>query len=320
MIRIGQLFTVAYGDKRYENKSRLRKSRSGTPLVAAGGRNNGIIGRFAIPATKKHILTVTRTGAGSVGKAFYHGYPCEVNSDALVLTPRKTMLPDEMLWYARLITANRFRFSFGRKMTPSRLEAIEVPEPGEPPFTFPAPSLSANVDRIVEGMDRLSIGQEGGLKADLSLPSTVGQLFDVIYGNSYELCHLKLDPAGVNFVSHTARNNGISGRVARTEDEPFPVGNLTVALGGSVLESWVQFAPFYTGRDVAVLKPKAAMSVEEKLFCCVAIKLHRFRFSYGRQANTTLATLTIPALPAWVKDGQVEQARAQLVRELKNVG
>ncbi len=319
MTTVGNLFTVAYGDKQYENKSHLKKSAKGTPLVAAGGRNNGIVGRFEIPATKKHILAVIRTGAGSVGAAFYHGYPCEVSSDALVLTPKTKMSADEMLWYARLISFNRFRFSYGRKMTPSRLEAMPIPVPGESPLDFPAPRLRSVIDSISTEMEQLAIGPDPTEKADLSTSTTVGQLFDVEYGNSYELCHMKMDRAGVNFVSRTVRNNGVSGRVARTDDAPFPAGCLTVALGGSVLQTCVQFAPFYTGRDVAVLKPNVAMTIEEKLFCCMAIKLHKFRYSYGRQANSTLKTLVIPSLPAWVKRGLVNETKSQVIAEVSSV-
>ncbi len=317
MKKIGDLFSVEYGNKLYEDKSRLKKAMNGTPLVAAGGRNNGIVGRYAIPATMRHFITVIRTGAGSVGAAFYHGYPCEASSDALILSPLETMSADEMLWYARLITCHRFRFSFGRKMTPTRLKALEVPAPGERPLAFPAPSLAAMVDGISSAMERLAVGSNTGSRADLTKGRTVGELFEIEYGNSYELCYLKLDKNGVNFVARGAKNNGVSARVARTTDGPFPAGCLTVALSGSVLETFVQLAPFYTAYHVAVLKPKTEMTTEEKLFCCLAIRLHRFRYSYGRQANGTLSTLLIPPLPSWVQSGQLGDIKSQLVADLK---
>jgi hypothetical protein len=126
----------------------------------------------------------------------------------------------------------------------------------------------------------------------------VEDMFHVEYGSSYELNHLEEDPNGIAFVSRTSRNNGISGRVKHTGEDPTPRGCLTVALGGSVLETFYQEEATYQGRDVAVLIPKEKMSVEEMLWYATAIRQHQFRFNYGRQANRQLPGLLIPIFPA----------------------
>lgn len=124
---------------------------------------------------------------------------------------------------------------------------------------------------------------------------TVGDLFEIRSGNGFALGRLEqAEVGGVAFVSRTSRNNGVSGRVAVVDGvAPFPAGALTVALGGTVLEAFVQDEPFYSGHDIGVLCPKYAMSLEEKLFFAEAIRLHKFRYSYGRQANRTLAGLRL---------------------------
>jgi hypothetical protein len=132
----------------------------------------------------------------------------------------------------------------------------------------------------------------------------VNKLFEVKYGLNLELNRLTLDPNGVNFVSRTARNNGVSAKVRLLPDvTPLPAGLLTVAGGGSVLETFVQPEPFYSGRDLYYLKPKIDMSLEEKIYYCMCIRSNKYRFNYGRQANRTLKDLMIPArseLPNWV--------------------
>jgi hypothetical protein len=85
--------------------------------------------------------------------------------------------------------------------------------------------------------------------------------------------------------------------------EPLPAGCLTVAGGGSVLETFVQPQPFYSGRDLYYLTPLIDLSLEEKLFYCMTIRANKYRFNYGRQANRTLKDLLIPArteIPLWV--------------------
>ena len=130
-------------------------------------------------------------------------------------------------------------------------------------------------------------------------------IFDLHYGNSFELNNLKRTFVGVNFVSRTAKNNGISAKVKRIPDiDPFPAGLITVSLGGSVLETFVQPESFYTGYHIFCLTPKIEMSIEQKLYYCTCISANKYRYNYGRQANRSLKTLLIPALdsvPSFIK-------------------
>lgn len=129
-------------------------------------------------------------------------------------------------------------------------------------------------------------------------------VFTVEYGQSLELNRLTAAEDGVNFVSRTAKNNGVSSRVKIPEVvSPSPAGCLTVALGGTVLATFLQQEPFVCGRDVAVLTPKnPKMTTTERLWWCAVINRNAYRYSFGRQANTTLRTLRVPdELPSWLK-------------------
>lgn len=131
----------------------------------------------------------------------------------------------------------------------------------------------------------------------------VSKIFEVRYGVNLELNRLEWDPKGINFVSRTARNNGVSAKVKRLPSvKPLPAGCLTVAGGGSVLETFVQSEPFYSGRDLYYLTPRVELTLEEKLYYCMAIRANKYRFNYGRQANRTLKDLLIPdrsEIPKW---------------------
>lgn len=132
----------------------------------------------------------------------------------------------------------------------------------------------------------------------------VSDLFDVAYGHNLELNRLQKAAEGVNFISRTANNNGVSARViALPGIEPLAAGKLTVALGGSVLETFVQPEPFYTGFHIFCLTPLVEMTLPQKLYYCMCIRANKYRYNYGRQANRTLRDITVPALidiPDWV--------------------
>ena len=134
----------------------------------------------------------------------------------------------------------------------------------------------------------------------------VSDIFDVRYGVDLELINCEIaddnDPDYVNFVSRTAENNGVSARVKLIDGiEPQPAGTISCAAGGSVLSTFLQEKPYYSGRDLFVLTPKYEMTKKEKLFWCTAIKFNAYKYNYGRQANKTLADIILPdSLPKWV--------------------
>jgi len=121
----------------------------------------------------------------------------------------------------------------------------------------------------------------------------VDELFYLHQGNGFELYNMGQSAnSNISFVSRTAQANGVVGKVDQVDGiAPFPAGYITVALGGSVLSSFVQKAPFYTAFHIMVLEPKRDMTFQEKLFYCMCIQNNAYRYSYGRQANKTLKNI-----------------------------
>jgi len=137
----------------------------------------------------------------------------------------------------------------------------------------------------------------------------ISDLFVLHQGNGFELYNMSVsDTSNINFISRTAQNNGVVAKVCKDESkEPFPAGYITVALGGSVLSSFVQIRPFYTAYHIMVLEPKKEMSFNEKLFYCMCIQKNAYRYSYGRQANKTLKDIMVPEnVPQWVKESKIQ--------------
>jgi len=126
------------------------------------------------------------------------------------------------------------------------------------------------------------------------------KLFEIKYGNSFDLNILEecdeYSSDKVNYVSRTRENNGVSAFVHFKGDvEPFESGLISVAgSGNSVLESFIQNSPFYTGYHVFILRPLKAMSELEKLFYCYCIRQNQYKYNFGRQANKTLKDILVP--------------------------
>lgn len=130
--------------------------------------------------------------------------------------------------------------------------------------------------------------------------SKVSEIFKVSYGVNLELVNLDqcspLDMDAIYFVSRTENNNGVSAIVKRIVDiDPNPAHTLSVAGGGSVLSTFYQPLPYYSGRDLYVLSPLKPMVVTEMLFYAHCIRMNKYKYNYGRQANKTLKEILIPS-------------------------
>lgn len=128
-------------------------------------------------------------------------------------------------------------------------------------------------------------------------------LFNIRYGNSFELINLertsKSDSNSINYVSRTEKNNGISAIVKKNDEfTANPANTISVAVSGSVLSSFLQSEPYYTGFHIYVLSPIKEMTKVELLFYCNCIRANKYKYNYGRQANRTLKDILVPnALP-----------------------
>lgn len=149
---------------------------------------------------------------------------------------------------------------------------------------------------------------------------SVSDLFHIQYGNSLELIYLNKKEDGINFVSRTSKRNGVSAKVEQIAYlPPFHAGLITVAVGGSVLETFLQPKPFYTGFHVMVLTPRVKMSNATKLYYCQCIRQNQYKYSYGRQANSSLHDLKIPSLesvPDYVRTFSLQEYGTHLLQQI----
>jgi restriction endonuclease S subunit len=126
----------------------------------------------------------------------------------------------------------------------------------------------------------------------------ISELFDITYGTKLDFnkCTTCGKDEGVNYVSRSNKNCGVTARVFEVENKtPFEAGLITVAMGGSMLASFVQQEPFYTAQNIKVLRPKKTMTTEKKLYYCLCIEANKHKFStFGREANYTFDSLLVP--------------------------
>lgn len=103
-----------------------QNSRDGIPpgdtlIISPTEEYNGCYGwLFFEKLIEPPFVTVAQTG--TIGEAFVQLEPCGVNDDCLILLPKDPALPLSCYFIAAAIMRiERWRFSYGRKLTPSRI-------------------------------------------------------------------------------------------------------------------------------------------------------------------------------------------------------
>ena len=106
----------------------------------------------------------------------------------------------------------------------------------------------------------------------------INKIFDIDYGNKLDMCQMTPQIGGIPFITRTATNNGVGAYVELLESEsPYPAHCLTIALGGSIGNTFLQNKPFYTSQNVAVLKPKVTLSDNVLLFLAISYNCYNQR-------------------------------------------
>lgn len=121
---IGTYFDIFYGQKSLHNKDGLTPGRA--LIISSSGIDNGCYGFFDFDdVIEPPFVTVPSTG--SIGRAHVQKWPCGVTDDCLILVPKKGVDREFLYIAAAVVRQERWRFNYGRKITPERIAGYPVP-------------------------------------------------------------------------------------------------------------------------------------------------------------------------------------------------
>lgn len=135
---VGHSFEIVYGMKELHSRDGIPP---GTSLIISPTESyNGCYGWLEFsPLLQGPFVTVAQTG--SIGEAFVQWEPCAVNDDCLVLLPRDGVASATLVLAAACLHAEKWRFTYGRKLTPQRIADFKIPSD---------PSLLAWVEQKIQ--------------------------------------------------------------------------------------------------------------------------------------------------------------------------
>lgn len=253
-------------------------------FISNGFTDNGVIG-YVEPLKDEKIFRQNGICVSAFCEATVQRSPYlprgNGGSGLTILIPKsKNMLEIELYWYASLINAKNWRFSFGRMVTGNRLSKLEIYSPPKN-LKFPI-NLSKLVPNEVPKIEPL-------LLSELKL-MPIDKFFTVEKGTGkyYENCKNGSTP----LISASSENNGIVGFVDLAPTVKAPAVTIERVSGSAFL----QLEDFATvPDDVFVLKPKKPMQIEELFYILAMLNRQKWKFNYSRKVTPTrLEKISIP--------------------------
>ena len=262
--RIGDLFEACLSKDDIQPKDFVEGE---IPLVSSGKENNGII---AFVEDKKARLWEANTlTIDMFGKVFYQENPYFAVSHGRVniLLPKISMTKECLQFMGcaiEKVTLQKYAFNemcTGTKVLKDNIKLPATPD-GAPDWAY-MESYMANIEtKVAESLTLLQAAKDAEKKKVDTREWGEFHLYDIFsisMGNKFDRSKMCEIDEGINFVGRSALTNGVACAVTSVEDkkgntvQPYPAGDITIALGGSIGAAFVQDKEFYTSQNVCVL-------------------------------------------------------------------
>ena len=245
---------------------------------------SGWVDKYSIPTNKifpPNSLFVSTNGEGSHTYSYVSSFEFVPNSDITVLIPKKEMTLKEKVFYAKCITENRYKFSYGRKPKGVKLKTLLLPSRND---ALSVTHKMVHPDHI--SIDASIIKETPFLFSDNWEYFSINDIFDQInLGKAIHKNELDLQATGVRYpyITRTVKNNGVELRVAMQKItlNKLNLGN-AITIGAEGVRAFYQKEEFFVGNKINILRSRHLNPYNAMFLTCVLNNEIIPKFHYGR--------------------------------------
>ena len=269
-------------------------------VVQSGEENNGVLGYIDLEYCKSKgyaytldkCLTVARSG--SAGFVAYHNNGCVVGDSAKILMLKNKARQSSYiyLFLRTILMANKYKYSYGRKVTESKYKAERIMLPIDysknPDWDF--------MEKYIKDLNYKPLTTKNKNEETISCLNWVevklSDYFDIFpgkyhYPDEYE-------QGSTPYYSASNTNNGIAQYIDLSPDFK---GNVIVT-GKIGCTAFYVPNDFCATSDVNILSPRFKMSPYVALFIVTVINYsEHYKWAYGRQCRTGNSKKIVVKLP-----------------------
>lgn len=300
LVKVSELFHIKYGNSlELINLVQCKSTdKNAVPFVSRTENNNGVSAfvEEEIQLDKNPAHTLTVAVGGSVLSTFYQPLSYYTGFHILILEPKKGMSIIEMLFYAKCISSNKYKYNYGRQANRT-LKDILIP--AEIPNKLKEEFVAFGNKKFYEINKRPFFEARFKIDFDSWKSFKLKELFTITGSKTTPLLELEEYGKGkFSYVTTQATNNGVEGFYDFYTEE----GNVLTV--DSAVLGYCSYQPFdFSASDhVEKLIPKFKMNKYIALFLVTIMNLEQYRYNYGRKCSQTRMKQISIKLPS--KKGQ----------------
>lgn len=292
LVKISDIFDVKYGIN-LELINMLKctsKDYNSIPFVSRTENNNGVSAfvekEIDLEPNQAHTLSVA--GGGSVLSTFYQPLEYYSGRDIYILLPREKLSIIEMLYYAKVISLNKYRYNYGRQANKT-LKDILIPKYISNEMKSKLSIFYNNTLNVISkenlNSERIKLNTNNWQNFKLT------DLFEISGSKTTPLWELEDYGEGIYpYVTTQATNNGIDGFYNYYTEE----GNVLTVDSAVLGYCSYQELPFSASDHVEKLIPNFELNRYIALFLTTIINTEQYRYNYGRKCSQTrMKTISI---------------------------
>ncbi len=292
LVKISDIFDVKYGiNLELINMIKCTsKDYNSIPFVSRTENNNGVSAfvekEIDLEPNQAHTLSVA--GGGSVLSTFYQPLEYYSGRDIYILLPREKLSIIEMLYYAKVISLNKYRYNYGRQANKT-LKDILIPKYISNEMKSKLSIFYNNTLNVISkenlNSERIKLNTNNWQNFKLT------DLFEISGSKTTPLWELEDYGEGIYpYVTTQATNNGIDGFYNYYTEE----GNVLTVDSAVLGYCSYQELPFSASDHVEKLIPNFELNRYIALFLTTIINTEQYRYNYGRKCSQTrMKTISI---------------------------
>lgn len=298
LVKVSDIFNVGCGvSLDLVNLTQCKSTdKNAVPFVSRTGKNNGISAYVEMLSNIKPNPTHTLSVAcgGSVLSTFYHPFPYYSGNCVYVLIPKRKMTIVEMLFYAKCIYVNKYKYNYGRpayKTLKNILIPPQIPEELKITLEIYYKELKTTI------FQKSLIITDKKIKLDIDKwkKFEIIDLFKIQGSKTISLLELAEYGKGkYPYITAKTTNNGVEGFYNFYLEK----GEILVFEGAFLGYCTYQAFSFTGSSDIKKLTPKFKMNKYIAMFLVIILNLEQYRYNYSRKCNLGRMKKTSIKLPS----------------------
>lgn len=324
--KLSAIFTIHNG--KGITKEEIEENEGDFTVVQSGEENNGVLGKISHEYCEtmgytfcdEPCLTVARSG--SAGFVSFQINGCVVGDSAKILLLDKSIASVELYVFLQtLLTANRFKYAYGRKVTESKYmnDMVKLPiqrDSSGTPLIDKTKKYSDDgyipdwkwMENYIKSLHCKPLTTENikhanTIDVDTWKDFEFGRLISDIYKakahNKDDLVESNNSGTSIRYITRTGENNGCELVVSTNDIDQNAIENANaITIGDTTATCFYQEEKFITGDHMVVVRAEW-LNKPRALFILSILKKEQYKYSYGRaflMDRIKSTTLKLPIL------------------------